>query len=289
MLTRREGRSTQEYSQPRTWQAIVGVENVNHTTQGLIILPLAFWINRGDTLVWTANAGDMHTVTFLPPGEKLPPFTGSSDQIHRVGGDTYNGEGYFNSGLMSSLPEMNMPTTYALTFDVTGDFIYYCLLHHTMFALVHVRPEGTPYPFSQEEYNNMIEQEAPAILRDGEKRTEFAEQHASNTHVILGIGDGLASIMRFFPSDIVIPLGATITFANLDAGNPHTATFGPTPEHAGEVYGDPNDFQGQPLSSGLLLFGQKFRVTFNLAGEFPFRCLLHSFLGMKQTITVLSR
>src|SRR6266699_3284921 len=79
---------------PRTWHAVVGVESHDHATQGLIFLPNALWVDAGDTVVWTATSGDIHTVTFLPPGQTPPPFTGSPNQVNRVGGNVYDGKGY---------------------------------------------------------------------------------------------------------------------------------------------------------------------------------------------------
>src|SRR5262245_52790460 len=89
-------------TQPRTWQAEVAVESQNHAIQGMAFLPGVLWINVGDTVVWTVKAGDIHTVTFLKPGQSLPPFN-PNDPLQALpqGGSAYDGVSYFNSGIMS--------------------------------------------------------------------------------------------------------------------------------------------------------------------------------------------
>lgn len=274
---------------PRTWHAVVGAESGDHATQGLVFLPTGLYINVGDTVVWSANAGDIYTVTFLPPGQPLPPFTGSPEQVNRVGGNVYNGTDYFNSGLLSNFPGAAPFQSYTLTFGVTGDFTYRDIVHPTSIGIVHVQPAGTVYPFSQEDYNEQIQSGVQEVLHNGQKLTDSADSHASNHHVVVGSGNAMASVVRFFPSQITIHVGDTVTFKSHDAGNPHTVTFGPSPAPQNETlaYGNPQDFHGQPLSSGILFFGQTFNVTFKQAGVFSYRCLFHDYLGMVGTVTVL--
>src|SRR5579875_952233 len=257
----------------RTWHAVVGTASRDQAIQGMAFLPGALWIDAGDTVVWTVGSGEIHTVTFLPPGQVPPPFTGTPDQVNRVGGSVYDGKGYFNSGVMTTFPAASgfphATRAYALTFAVPGDFIYHCLVHPSMIAVVHVRPAGTPYPFSQEEYNNRIQARTQAILRDG-----------------------LGSVTRFFPQRIVVHAGDTVTLANRDLMEPHTVTFGPDPKNDAARYGNPSAFRGQPLNSGFIgafpgTFGPSYTVRFVRAGTYPFYCALHDYLGMDITIVVL--
>jgi plastocyanin len=273
---------------PRIWHAIVGVASHDQATQGLVFLPNVLWVDAGDTVIWTARSGDIHTVTFLPPGQTPPPFTGSPNQVNRVGGDVYDGKGYFNSGLLSAIPVPETPTTrsYSLTFGVTGDFVYHCLVHPSMLGIIHVQPAGAPYPFSQQDYNKQIQAGTQTALHEGQKLTDFAVNHSNNHHVLVGIGSGQTSVVRFFPSQITVHVGDTVTFVSQDVPNAHTVSFGPAPRDENAAYGNPADFHGQPLSSGIVFFGQTFNVTFKKAGTFPFRCFFHDYLGMTITITV---
>jgi plastocyanin len=291
--------SAHEASQPRTWQAVVGVESENHAIQGMAFLPRELWIDVGDTVVWTVKSGDIHTLTFLSPGQTLPSFNQADPfQVLPQGSQVYDGVSYYNSGLMSAFPGLAVPggRHYRLTFGTTGDFTAHNLVHPSMVASIHVRPAGTHYPFSQHDYERQIDQETTAILRDGRKLADQAEDRLNNHHVTLGIGDGLASVMRYFPQRIVLHVGQTIIFTNRDVMEPHTVTEGPTPSSGDFApYGDPRAFDGQPpLNSGFIgtnpaWFGTTFGVTFVKAGTYAFRCDLHDYLGMVATIVVLPR
>jgi plastocyanin len=291
--------SAHEASHSRIWRAVVGIESENHAIQGMAFLPGELWVDVGDTVVWTVTSGDIHTVTFLPPGQTLPPFN-PADPLQALpqGSHVYDGVSYYNSGLLSAFPGLAVPggQHYRLIFGTTGDFTAHSLVHPSMTARIHVRPVGTPYPFSQHDYEHQIDRETTTILREGRKLVDQAEDRSNNHHVTLGMGDGLASVMRYFPQRIVIHVGESITFTNRDVMEPHTVTFGPTPSSGDFApYGDSKAFDGRtPLNSGFIgtnpaWFGTTFGVTFVKAGTHAFRCDLHDYLGMVTTIVVLPR
>lgn len=292
--------AAQHSPRPRTWQVVAGIQSQDQAIQGMAFLPDTLWANVGDTVVWTARAGEIHTVTFLKPGKPRPPFNQNDPlQAQPQGGHVYDGTSYYNSGLisnMSSMPGMPGGQTYSLTFGVAGDFTYYCLVHPSMIGMIHVRPAGTPYPYSQADYDHQIKQATTSMLLDGQKLDEQAHDESTNQHVTLGIGDDMVSVMRFFPQHIFIHLGQTITFTNGDVMTPHTVTFGPTsPKGNFAPYGNPKTFDGSaPLNSGFLgsdphWFGTSYSVTFVKAGTYAFRCDLHDDMGMLATIIVLQR
>jgi plastocyanin len=293
LATRLEAASAHAASlTPRTWRAVVGYTTNNHAIEGMTFLPGALWVNVGDTITWTVKGADIHTVTFLPPGQLPPPFNQNDpDQANRVNGSHYDGHSYYNSGLMSTMLPPAVPRTYSLTFDVPGDFTYYCLVHPSMFAVVHVRPAGTPYPFSQEAYDRQIATGEQAILRDGHKLEDIAQRSSDNHHVVM-IGDGMVGIMRFTPQTIVVRVGQSVTFTNRDPMEPHTVTFGPDQPSNFAPYGNPKAFDGKsPLNSGFIgadphWFGKSFTVTFVKAGTYAFHCDLHDMMGMVMTIIV---
>jgi plastocyanin len=292
--------AAQHSPRPRTWQVVAGIQSQDQAIQGMAFLPDTLLANVGDTVVWTARAGEIHTVTFLKPRKPRPPFNQNDPlQAQPQGGHVYDGTSYYNSGLMSnmsSMPGMPGGQTYSLTFGVAGDFTYYCLVHPSMIGMIHVRPAGTPYPYSQADYDHQIKQATTSMLLDGQKLDEQAHDESTNQHVTLGIGDDMVSVMRFFPQHIFIHLGQTITFTNGDVMTPHTVTFGPTsPKGNFAPYGNPKTFDGSaPLNSGFLgsdphWFGTSYSVTFVKAGTYAFRCNLHDDMGMLATIIVLQR
>jgi plastocyanin len=255
-------------------------------------LPGTLWINVGDTVVWTVKAAEVHTVTFLAAGQSLPTFNpGDPSELFPVGGTHYDGHSYYNSGLLSDMGAASgfpAGTTYQLTFDVAGDFTYYCLVHGAMMqALLHVRPAGTHYPYTQHRYDQQIASGRAAVIRDGRALLKQTEADATNHLSFAGADDGFAMVMRWIKSDLTVHVGDTITFVNTGMAAPHTVTFGPEPANVFVPSGDPTDFTGQPINSGLFLPGSTYKVTFMKAGTFDFYCALHDYMGMVGVVHVL--
>jgi plastocyanin len=100
-------------------------------------LPGDITVRRGDIVVWTmADPANIHTVTFLsgaptPAEVEVRPQPAGPPQIvfpanvaGPVGGPSYTGQGYVNSGLMSA------GSSFVLTFDApAGTYEYRCLIH----------------------------------------------------------------------------------------------------------------------------------------------------------------
>lgn len=277
--------------QPTTWHFSVSFETAHHRMDGMVFLPGEVWIDQGDTIVWTVGSGEIHTVTFPVAGQQLPPFDPSDPtQLFPFGGSSYDGTSYVNSGILTTLPDASgfgfAAQTYHLTFTATGDFTGYCLVHPGMSIQVHVRPAGTPYPFSQANYDAQSALQRAQLIADSNRLSIQARRDSDNHHVVVGVGDDMADVMRFFPSNVQIHVGDTISFSNHSMG-PHTVTFGPE----GNIfvpYGDPTHFDGSAaLNSGLLFGPAPFNVTFTRAGTYSFFCALHDYLGMTLTIVVV--
>ena len=277
-------------AQPRAWHVAVGQETPNDAIQGMAFLPGTVWINQGDTIMWTAKAGEIHTVTFLATGQPLSPFNPADPmQLFPQGTSHYDGVSYFNSGVMTDESDSGFPsqTTYSLTFDKTGNFTYFCLVHGMMMkGMVHVRPAGTSYPLTQKQYNHQSVAKMAAILHDGRQLWAQTAQHATSHRVFAGADDGIAMVMRFINPHVTIHKGASVTFVNNGMAAPHTITFGPEQANIFVPYGDPTQFTGQQLNSGILPPGSSFKVTFKKAGTFHYVCGLHDFLGMTGSVTV---
>jgi plastocyanin len=138
--------------------------------------------------------------------------------------------------------------------------------------------------------------------------------------VATGGGRQYLAIVRFFPETIYIHKGETVEFTNTDPTEPHTVTSGGSdtlmndmalinvrPEADGALgttvtsaanFGNATPTTG--VNSGFLQAapedaagrGQstpgttRFRVTFNIAGTFPYHCALHDIDGMSGTVVV---
>lgn len=296
------------YPQHHTWHVVVGVQSPNAGIQGMAFLPYSVWIDAGDTVVWTVATGEIHTVTFLARGQSRPAFNPSDRrQTTRQGGSSYDGRSYYNSGLMSAQPGMGSmggysmsgmgsgsgPASYRLTFGATGTFSYDCLVHSMMYGVVHVRRAGTPYPYSQAQYDAQAYRSGRALLDHGYYLANVAQRLSGNGTVVAGIGDGRAMVLRFSPYTIYLRVGQTLTFVNRDSETPHTVTFGTSSASTFAPYGNHAAFNGtSPLNSGYLgtdphWFGTTFRVTFTRAGTFTYHCALHGNLGMYGRVVVI--
>ncbi|GHO94092.1 hypothetical protein KSF_041400 [Reticulibacter mediterranei] len=185
--------SAHETAAPRTWFVVVGVENRSRVIRGKAFLPDVLQVNIGDSIMWTSHSSEIHTVTFLPPGQQPLSFDETNpQQTNRVGSNVYDGKHYFNSGILSNVANFSFHASksYRLTFGITGDFIYYCLVDPLMIGVVHVRPAGTPYPSSQQVYDQQSE---AGTQSDEQGQVGQTKGIANNRHVGAGIGDGLVA------------------------------------------------------------------------------------------------
>jgi len=278
---------------PHTWTVQVGEETPNQAVQGMAFLPSNVYVDAGDTVAWTAKSGEIHTVTFLAAGQSLAstqPFDPSNPaELFRVGGNTYNGHSYYSSGVLANVTNSGLPslTSYSLVFPKAGTYTYYCLVHGAMMkGTVHVARAGTPYPYTQKQYNQRVEAKKLAILRDGLKLWHETAELANKHHVYVGADDGTAMIMRFIQPTVRVHVGEKVTFIPNDMAEPHTVTFGAEPANIAMPVGNPATFAGGQLNSGVLMPGSSFTVTFTKAGTFTYLCAIHDFLGMTGKVVV---
>ncbi|MDQ2748660.1 MAG: plastocyanin/azurin family copper-binding protein [Actinomycetota bacterium] len=282
-----------ETPRAHTWTVQAGEETANHAIQGMAFLPANVFIHAGDTVKWAANSAEIHTITFLADQTVMtpPPFDPTDPtMLFPVGGPVYHAGSYFNSGLLANIAPGGFPftTSYSLTFPTTGKFTYFCLVHGEMMkGVVHVIPASKRYPFSQKDYNRQARETTRAILRDG--RMLAADTRESVEHsrtVAMGADDGVAMVMRFIQPTIRIRLGQQVTFTNTGMAAPHTVTFGTEPANFFPPSGDPTNYTGGDLNSGIVGPGGTFTVTFNKAGTFGYICALHDYMGMVGKVIV---
>jgi plastocyanin len=281
---------------PMTWQVTVGAETPDMAVTAMAFLPREVWIDKGDTVRWTAASAEPHTVTFLAPGTTLPAFDPfDTTQTALQGTHRYDGTAYANSGILATQPIFvftDPAKAYGLRFTRTGSFTYYCLLHGVMMkGVVHVRAAGTPYPYTQQDYNRVGRHQGQVLLDRGMRAWQQSRMAhpASGGQVEVGIdGNGFA-VMRFIRTHVVVHVGQTVTFGVAGPGAPHTVTFGQEPPGLGILApsGDPTSYAGGDLNSGVIAPGAPFVVTFTAAGTFPYICAIHDDMGMVGDVTVL--
>ena len=288
---------------PVTWTVLVGNETSNMAIQGERFLPGDITIDAGDSVTWQANATEIHTVSFIAggvPQASLPPLDPTDPaQVTPQGpaGSEHvmDGTSYYNSGILTTSDTagpLPVPAfhSYTLEFPDAGTFTYYCLVHGVMMrGIVHVQAAGAPYPETQEQVDADAAWLAGAIVADGRAQWDALKAQARRHKVFLGSDDGVSALMRFVKAKVVIHKGERVKFLNTRSmGTPHTVTFGKIPVGLAlfSPSGDPTNYRGGKLHSGILPPGSKFKVTFNKVGKFHFVCGLHHDMGMKGVVVV---
>jgi plastocyanin len=105
-------------------------------------------VKVGDTIRWTNTAPTPHTVTFNLPAD-TPPDTDPFSVPPSTPAATFDGTGFWHSGILMNLPEdPTTPTQFEMTFSKVGTFNYICVLHapQGMTGSVTVSAQTTPPP-----------------------------------------------------------------------------------------------------------------------------------------------
>ena len=303
------------------WQLQVGAQNGDMAHQALAFLPNEIWIHSGDSITWAFPTNEVHTVTFLQPGQVRPSrFAGCPGAPSGVTPDfsVFDGTACVNSGVVAS-SGLPTPPTYTVVFPTTGNFKLVCLAHPNMTATIHVMPLSTPLPHDQAFYDKQAGWQRANLLSDA---MASAHDHPGSNHVTAGVGHIMGngggtqtvSVMRFMDATKVIHAGETVEWTSAEAVTNHTITFGPEPDplsqippsanvmtdadgarhafisspanpvHSGFITQPPQDRIGLPQA---LLSATRFRVTFTQPGVYQYKCVLHDQLGMVGEIIVL--
>lgn len=284
----------------QTWSVMVGAESRSGAIQTMAYGPNKVWINAGDTVHWVSNSMEPHTVSFVDAKHPAVEFDLTTTYMTaQTSKHTISKPGQFrSSGIMAPAPDAvfaNAVKTYDLKFLKPGRYRYLCYLHgKAMSAVVVVRKAGTPYPHTQADYNAMATKASNADIEHGLNLWADALGAADSHHVFVGAADMRVQVNRFIPGSIVVKVGDSVTFdmARNAFPVPHTITFGPPPANPFAPIGDPTNYQGAALSSGVILppgFGpppSAFTVKFTKAGTYSFVCLLHAGMGMIGQVVV---
>jgi len=295
------------------WHATVGAQSKDKGRQALAFLPNEIWIHVGDSIAWTFNADDIHTVTFLTDGQVRPPFP--------VGCPGFSPSGAsFDGSTCVTSPPFITGQTFVVNFPTAGNYKLVCLVHEDMTATIHVLDTSVKLPHEQSFYDREAAREAQDLLSAPDLLSHHTHDKSANA-VAVGIGQILAnggghetvSLMRFVEPEQVIHAGATVEWTNFDPITPHTITFGEEPAgdpappsgnvtidvdgalhgtisstsdnvHSGFIISAPQERIGLPQAP---LGTTKFRITFTAPGVYPYICALHDDLGMKGRIIVL--
>ena len=228
----------------QNWKATVGGQSADMSKQAVAFLPDEFWIHAGESITWTFNSGDIHTVTFLTTGQVYP-----FDQSQGCPPITPSGLPFDGTSCVSSAP-LTLGQTYQVIFPQVGNFEIVCLVHGQMFGVIHVLDASLPLPHDQAFYDEEAKQQLQALLDDADLHQNHAEhQHSignmfsagvkpQTAAVNAGVGEIAAtaggqqsfSLVRFINGTVTIHAGDTVEWTNLDPEIGHTITFGTVPQ-----------------------------------------------------------
>jgi plastocyanin len=226
----------------QSWQAIAGAQSEDKGVQALAFLPNELWIHAGDSITWTFQADEPHTVTFLKPGQVRPTYTAGCPGS-TVDGSAFDGSACVNSGLVKIAG-----TTYTVAFPSPGNYKVVCLVHSNQTGVIHVLGAAESLPHDQDFYEGQAAMEQRALLsdrdggpgrkwgEDGQRDSGRANAHVRGNEVVTGTGElvstpgGLQSVslMRFMQARVTIRAGETVEWASSDVSG-HTITFGQEP------------------------------------------------------------
>jgi len=138
------------------WQAKVGAQSNDKGRQALAFLPNEIWIHAGDSVTWTFEVDEIHTVTFLANGGVRLPFP--------VGCPGFSGpSASFDGSTCISTPPSTSGQTFTVMFPTPGNYKQTCLVHEDMTAVVHVLDTSIPLPHDQSFYDKEAAKEAAKI------------------------------------------------------------------------------------------------------------------------------
>lgn len=288
---------------PRTWNVAVGGQSTSGAVQGMAYGPKSISINVGDTIHWSAASPEPHTVSFVNDAHPVAPFDPSKKyMVTRTQATSISAPGQFrNSGILATLPDpffANVYKSYDLKFLKPGDYPYVCYVHGlAMRGVVHVRKAGTAYPRTQSQYNVTATKARLTMIEHGLNLWGAAVGVSHPEHVYAGAADMTSMVMRFIPGRTTVHVGDSVMFdmARNRFPIPHTVTFGTPPANPFAPSGDPTNYTGGDLSSGLMLppgfappgVPTTFVVTFNKTGTYPWLCLVHDSMRMRGQVEVL--
>lgn len=295
------------------WQAKAGAQSSDKGLQALAFLPNEIWINEGDSITWTFEVDEIHTITFLTAGQTRLPF--------QVGCPGFSASGaVFDGSTCVTTPPSTSGQTFTIVFPTKGNYKLTCLVHQDMTGVVHVLAASAPLPHDQAYYDEQSDREAKDLLSAEGLSGHHHDDEDSAPTITVGAGKVVASggghqtvsLMRFIDSELVIHAGDTVEWTNRDPITPHTITFGVEPAnpippssnvgvdadgalhatisstsdsvHSGFIASAPQERIGLPMAP---LGKTRFRITFTAAGVYPYICALHDILGMTGKIVVV--
>ena len=302
-----------------TWNITVGGENFSSFASLNRFYVSDITVHPGDLVNF--NWAGFHTVTFNPPAGKdvldyvTPPgLTGATT----LATPTTFVNGTPGGGPGSPFP----PPPFALTIGTNlpnGTYHFQCMLHQYMRGSIRVTRGDLPRT-DAENQTRANAQTAADIARSVRLNAALLRRD-SEDGALAGAGDHTIDFINYYPAEVRVQAGESVTFKLADFGDPHSVTFGyakanPPLLPPGEIFASapsPATYSGGDLNSGYLMTKSQFNywnlagklpgftrrseytITFTTPGTYGFYCTLHggilrdgTVVGMSGHVTVVA-
>ncbi|WP_255430754.1 plastocyanin/azurin family copper-binding protein [Candidatus Nitrosopumilus sp. SW] len=201
-------------------------------------LPYTITIFVGDTVQWNNVDTAAHTVT---SGSMQDGTTGVFDSSLFMAGETFE-----------------------FTFDKTGTYDYFCMVHPWMTGKVIVN-EVTEMVVIEEPTEEPVSME-PEALPEPESKSNLPMSLTVSSPEGSGVPGCEETNECYLPYEATVAVGATVTWSNDDTAA-HTVTSGNINAGTTGVF-----------DSGLFMSGATFEFTFDKAGTYDYFCMVHPWM-----------
>jgi len=190
-------------------------------------------------------------------------------------GSAYDPSGVAGLQCVNSGTLATYGATYAVNFPAPGNFKFTCLIHASMFGLVHVVDPSADLPYTQQAYN--LQTVGQTVNVTSELTPEGLGANGAHPRVytvgkVVATGGGwqYGSLFPFVDASggiitkdepLHVRVGQTVEFTNIDPVEPHTITFGcPTDDPTCPFVVGPGGFLDTSGPSGTAADGARYAV-----------------------------
>jgi plastocyanin len=296
---------------PTAVSLVAGINDTKDPNIAVLeFLPQKVKVATGTTVTWDIAGPESHSVTFVPPGTKVPPSSAADPTLITPTPPTgpYDGTTLVNSGVLP-LGATSQVQHFSMSFAKTGTYTYYCVLHPNMVGTLQVTADTQD---SQQKITKTGNQEKAKYLKEGlaakKKLTSAAPKATKNADgsttysVEMGASTAHTDVLAFAPSPRNVKAGDHVTFVN-NSSAPHTASFGgslvptipivPDVQNAAPGPSPQTLVQGVYLNTGWLppktkqgptLAARSYTYDVPTPGQYKYVCVLHLASGMAAEI-----
>ena len=166
----------------QTWHAKAGAQTPDMGRQALAFLPNEIWIHAGDSITWTFNSDEIHTVAFLVVGQIFPAFTDGCPVPPPGSPFSFGTASFDGSTCVTTPPSVKGQPDFTVSFPTAGNYKIQCLVHNTMNGVIHVLDPSASLPHDQAFYDQEAAKETRDLLTDSDHATSSDMDDMGSAH-----------------------------------------------------------------------------------------------------------